>query len=486
MKAHSLDNLAKAHAGLSKTGDLEALAKEFGGYDRIPVDDSRYVEYARGDGEATAGVLNALQQRLKGSSTALHAYLAREHQAAALAAQMTANGLLVDTPLVEARARREADRLSEGSAALMSRLGLESFTKANGDEYVKPFSSKVGKQALADEFIKLGVDLPKADKGSPSTGKEALATVKELHHHDDQVMKLVEMVEYINGARSIYQTVKEFTCEDGKVHPEIDIFQSSGRWSTVNPPLTTVGKKAVSEREMFIAAPGNVLFAADFSQVDARAIAAHSQDENYLRLFEDPNSDLWRELAFDVFGTRDRRDEAKPLGHGWNYGMGVNKLALSARRPGEAPEVSRARAVKFDQAMKDNYPDLVHWKKKVVRLGEQGCMLDNGFGRPLRVDPKRAYTQAPAFIGQSTTADIMKQAMLRLTQRFPETVDMLRLQVHDELVMECPKDIAPEVREATVEAMTMEWSPPGARRKVQILATSTPFATTWAGVYVKE
>jgi P4 family phage/plasmid primase-like protien len=381
-REYSLDNLGARLLGATKTGDLKALAKEHGGYDQIPLDDERYARYLVGDVDLTARLAGQLRT---------NPYVRREHRVAAIAAQIRLSGFRVDVPELECRVVANRDARAKHLEQLAARYGLPT-TKKDGKPSRSPHATAEGKAAIVQAFTDLGVELPKTEKGAPSFGKLALARVAEQHADRDEVMALVELVSSLNGVRTVYETVLAHLHGD-RVHPEIGLFQASGRWSTTKPGLTVMGKRGgkYAEREVFLPEPGHVIISADLAQVDARAIAALSQDPAYLAMFG-PGLDLHREVATRVWGDPGRRDDAKAIGHGWNYGMGIAGLARNAK-------VSEDVAREFDRAMREQFPGLIAWRDGVRADGEVGRLLDNGFGRLMRVDPNRAWTQAPGAHG---------------------------------------------------------------------------------------
>lgn len=463
---YSLDALGAQMFGDGKAGDLKALAREFGGYDRIPVDHAGYVRYLVGDVDLTA----RLARELKTSP-----YVRREHRVAALAATIRLNGFRVDVPELSRRVQANRDARAEHLAALADRYGLPT-TKADGKPSKSPHTTKEGKAAVLAAFTDLGVELPLTENGSPSFGKGALAKVAEDFADRDDVMSLVELVGSLNGVRTVYETVQAYLVGD-RVHPEIGMFQASGRWSTTEPGLTVMGKRGGKhvEREVFLPEPGHVIVSADLSQVDARALAALSQDRAYLEMFR-PGVDLHREVATRIWGDPSRRDDAKALGHGWNYGMGVNGLMRNAK-VGE--DVARA----FDRGMREQFPRLVEWRERVRELGSIGELLDNGFGRLMRVDPARAYTQAPALMGQGCARDLMMEGLLRMPR---ELHPMLRAVVHDEVILSVPADIVEDVERTVVESLSFPWAPPGGTYEVQIEAgLGERRGANWGQVYAR-
>ena len=186
-----------------------------------------------------------------------------------------------------------------------------------------------------------------------------------------------------------------------------------------------------------------------------------------MALFE-PGKDVHTEIAIQIFGTPDRRHDAKAIGHGANYGLGANRMIANGHNP--------ETVAKFFNGMRDQFPRLMAWREEVRDIGRSGQLLDNGFGRKMRCDPKRAYTQAPALMGQGSAADIMKDALLRLPDEFRP---FLRVTVHDEIVLSCPKEAAEEVSRELKRAMTFEW------KNVPILCDVSKPGDTWGEVSAK-
>lgn len=219
--------------------------------------------------------------------------------------------------------------------------------------------------------------------------------------------------------------------------------QASGRWSVTNPGLTVFGKRGGRhvERDIFLPDPGHVLLSFDLSQVDMRAMAWLSQDHAYRALFA-PGKDAHAEIGAQVGLDR---QAAKMVGHGWNYGLSAARM----KREGMDPVMVDA----FISGMQQRFPDLIRWRDQIRDIGKSGQILDNGFGRRMRCDPERAFTVAPALMGQGGARDIMCECLLRLP---PETYPMLRVMVHDEILLSVPKDIVLDVARDVKAAMTWQ------------------------------
>jgi len=118
--------------------------------------------------------------------------------------------------------------------------------------------------------------------------------------------------------------------------------------------------------------------------------------------------------------------------------------------------------------MAARYPLWSSWRKEVTERAACGGLLDNGFGRKLRVDPQRARTAGPAAIGQATARDILMEGLLQM-----DTVGLtplLRAVVHDEVVLSVPVKDYPEVGQLVLGCLSFQWAPPGAGRPVAVVA----------------
>lgn len=493
---YSLDHLGGQKFNVGKSLDLKQLVKRHGGrvvprnqvgisdFDKIPVDDADYVRYCAQDVDLTTRL--ARTQRMDpGSDRA--AYVRREHRIGAIALQISMNGVLVDQDLLRQRIVEVNGRKAEMKAKLADEYGAVFKTKGGGDARTLTEPDKL---AVERAFNDLGVSLPRSESGKmPATGKDVMKEIIDRYEANAEVVELARTVMTFNGARTVYQTAMDCLRPDGRVHSTINMYQATGRWSVTDPGMTVFGKRGgrYVEREIFIPEPGHVMISADLSQVDARAVAAWSQDENYMAMFDPARIaadgeriDLHKEVAFQMFGDRDRRDDAKAMSHGYNYGLGFTKLAAQ-----HGEELARA----FLNTMRDQFGRLVEWKDEIRReSSNNGFMLDNGWGRLMKVTPDRNHTQAPALVGQSAARDIMMEGLLRLPRW---VLPMLRVQVHDEIVLSVPEDQATEIMAIVKDALSFPWRPfNGARgheKPIQIEADCTPrLGTSWGDVYRKE
>lgn len=444
---YGLDQVAERLGVPGKTDNLPRLKAAHGGYDKIPVDDPEYRAYLGGDLRATQAVGALLHN---------DAYTVREHRLASLAGRMTLNGFAVDQPLL-------AERLEQGQARKHNALrllhdawglplGRNVFRGRGSKKHEEfeiaesPLATDFGREWLEGFWSRYGIaDPPRTVKaGKLAIGGDELAAVAARPGAPDGMKSALALMGIITGTRTVYQTATDCLCADGRVHPTVSMRQASGRWSVTNPGLTVFGKRGGKhvEREIFLPDPGHVLLSFDLSQVDMRSIAGHCQDPAYMALFE-PGRDAHSEIAAQVGIDR---QAAKAIGHGWNYGLGAKRMIANGL---DAELVNR-----FTSGMEERFPILMAWREQIRAEAGAGMILDNGFGRRMRADPARAYTVAPALMGQGGARDIMCESLLRIP---PELWVMLRVMVHDEILMSVPKADAMEVAQVVKRAMTWTW-----------------------------
>jgi DNA polymerase-1 len=451
--------------------DIDDLVKEFGGWDNIPLDDPRFIAYLTQDVNAIKGLIDVLPRT---------PYAKREHHVAAINGAATLNGFRVDIPLLN-------ERLSQGEE--LKRQCLEILRddydlplgkfrwKGRGDkkeeyweDFDSPLSTLDGRQWMLDIFDAYGVrNPPRTSDGRIAIGSDALAPLRESPASHPDLRRILELISIVTGTRTVYQTLEDHMV-DGWVHPLITMGQASGRSSVTNPGLTVFGKRGGRFIERMVLLPDNddeALLSIDFQQADMRAVAGLSQDPNYMKLVErgrDPHT----ELAIQMFGDAAFRQQVKPIAHGANYGEGANKLIAAGHDP--------LKVARFFEERKRLYPRVMEWQDEVRDIGRAGKLLDDGFGRPMRCDPARAYTQAPALMGQGAAGEFLREALLRMDAKDSRYRNMLKITVHDEGVFSVPKKDFYEIRADLMDAFEFEW------RGVPILADASDPGENWGEI----
>lgn len=490
---YGLDQSSPRYGGPAKSDDLSRLAKRYGGYDMIPDDDPEYRSYLEGDLQAQAALSAALLPKLD-------AYARRENNVGLITAQMTVNGCRVDVEeltrtLLEQADRKENAKLTLNRIAGMPLNKVTSYkTKPDKVEpYASPLATKAGKDAIVGALMECGIP----EDAFPRTAKQNVISLtgdlkQSINDHyrehkfvirdKERAAEIIDLVQLLVGERTIYQTTENCRVGD-RVHPSIRPYQASGRWGVTEPGLTVFGKRngKYVERRIIIPEPGHSILAVDLAQGDMRAVAAHSRDEKYMRIFTEPGPDgkprdLHSEIALAVFGDVKYREIAKPLGHGWNYGESVRRMVANG--------ADQKLAQQFDDMMREQYPQLVQWQNNVRGVAEEGRLLDNGFGRLMRADERFAYTQAPALVGQGCTRDMLAEGLLRLPLEF---WPYLRVIVHDEVVMSVPTKDFEEISRIVVDCMSFDLADVtgGRLASVPVVAEASKPGRTWAEVYEK-
>ncbi|GAB3563258.1 DNA polymerase [Spelaeicoccus albus] len=449
---------------------LKALAKKFGGFDRIPADHPDYLRYLIQDVE----LVRELSKHL-----AVDDYLWREHRVMWRLNHITKHGFRVDVDLAERLIAERQTRVRAQKKQLHDVYGLPLDGK-------KPHTTTDGKVALEKAFIDLGIEPPRTPTGALATGKEVLMGLEAGHPDNTGLVELCRTLRAFNGERSMAQTLMDHAGKDGRVHPGVDPHQATGRISITNPGLSVMGKRDrgnVCERAMLLPDVGHVLISADLSQIDARAMAMHCQDANYIAALE-PGKDMHDEMAAAVFGEsgwdrsaghHPRRGDAKAITHATSYGMGARALADNAG-------ISHDDAERQLAALELKFPGLTAFKTW-VRDDARRQVIENAFGRRMRVRPGKEYTQAPAHIGQGTARDLMMEGVLRLPEWL---LPGLRAIVHDELVLSVPESRADEAEAAVLKALQFAYRTAPGKTPVPVLADKSDRGRDWADCYRSE
>jgi P4 family phage/plasmid primase-like protien len=469
--SYDLDHVAARYGLEGKTDDVDRLKKKHGGYDKIPLDDPEYHDYLRGDLRASRHVRRVLPET---------DYTRREHRIAAMMGRMTLNGFKVDRELLETRYREGQERkkaaeqeLADGFGLPLGRTVMRGRGKARHEVFEpakSPLATTEGLEWVGKLWERYGVTRPPlTDNNRLSTKAESLKAVSAHPKCPPELAHVLELMAVITTTRTVYQTALTYLAADGRVHPVVSMRQASGRASVTNPGMTVYGKHngRHHEREIYVPDDGEVIITCDASQVDMRAIAGHCQDTNYIAMFQ-PGQDAHKMIATQVFGSPDFRQDAKAIGHGWNYGLGARKMIENGLDP--------ALVKTFMNGMAERFPRLIEWREEIRERGARNELLDNGFGRMMRCDPNFAYTVAPALMGQGGARDLVFDSLLRLPESYWK---YLRTFVHDEIVMSVPEGEAEEVKAVVKDAFTTEW------RGVPILADTTGPCLNWGAASEK-
>lgn len=457
----SLDEQAHQLGVQGKMGDLKELAKKYNppktavrdlDFSLIPLDDPDFYAYMIQDVVAVRHIYRELLSMLKAQNYRGD-YIWREMIVWSINAQITRNGVLVNT--AEAQAR--VDELAKEREEIMKWL-VEDFDMPTDSKM--PWKSNAGKGSIIKAFESFGIVPEKNDtwartaSGAPSFSGETMIAISE----GTEAEKLGRALATLQGQRSLAQLALDSTYEDGRIHPEIACLQRSGRTSVQRPGLTvwTARGPGAIEKRYMIADPGTYMVEMDFAAADARVVAAVSGDEAYAERFA-PGADA-HEITGRIFfpdkyddDPKYYRNKTKPGTHGMSYRVGARKLAATL-------DVTVPEALGFLENYKSTYPYVAHWQDHVTREGERGHVT-NWWGRRMVVDPDRSFTQSSALIGQSSTREILFEGLIRIARENIEMMRWLRMTVHDALVICVPKDQVETAVPYILETMTYTFDP---------------------------
>lgn len=365
----------------------------------------------------------------------------------------------------------------ELSGVSIDRGALEEFSVRYGTE-LKELTQKI--YALAGETFNLNspVQLGKIlfeklriGSGSKSKGKRNYSTTAEVlekYADDYEIVRLLLRYRQIQKLNSTYvEGFRPLIGSDGKVHTTYNQMNTStGRLSSANPNLQNIpvrNDEGKELRKLFIASPGNVLIDADYSQIELRLLAHFSGCKELIEAYRE-HRDIHAITASQVFGvpldkvTPQMRRSAKAVNFGIIYGIssfGLAKdLGISAKRAGEYidkyfqtySDVKKYMDENVERAKRDGYITTLCGRRRVINELKSSNYNVRSFG-------ERAAMNMPL---QGSSADIIKIAMINVRKELSEAGLRARLvlQVHDELVLDCPegeKDAASEILQREME-----------------------------------
>jgi DNA polymerase-1 len=454
---HDMDSTASRYLGI-KTITFEQVAgkgvKQLT-FNQVPVDTA--AEYSAEDADVTLQLHQVLSAKLHTLPALERVYEQIEQPLVPVLARMEYCGVLIDGTLLSAQSRQIEGQLRELLAVAHRAAGAE-------------FNIESPKQLQQILFEKLQIPvLRKTPTGQPSTAEDVLEELAASH----ALPRVVLDYRALAKLKSTYtdKLPQQINGPTGRVHTSYhQAVAQTGRLSSTDPNLQNIPIRRPEGRRIrqaFIAPPGYVLLAADYSQIELRIMAHLSGDPGLVAAFW-ADLDVHVATAAEVFGvattaiTSDQRRTAKTINFGLIYGMSPFGLARQlgidrgsaqdyvnryfARYPGVRQFMDNTR----EQARRDGFVETV--------CGRRLYLPDiRSSNRQLQQYSERSAINAPM---QGTAADIIKLAMISVddwceTHKPPARLIM---QVHDELVLEVRADAIDEVT-AAVRARMVEALP---------------------------
>ena len=337
--------------------------------------------------------------------------------------------------------------------------GIEDFgkmLKENIENLKSEIYNSVGREFNINSPKQLGVALfedlalpcKKKTKSGYSTSADVLESLKNQH----PVVSMVLQYRTLSKLNSTYcEGLLKVIGDDGRIHSSFNQTETrTGRISSTEPNLQNIPVRTELGREMrkfFTAREGWVLVDADYSQIELRVLADISGDKNMIDAFKN-NQDIHAITASQVFNmpldfvTGEMRSRAKAVNFGIVYGIGAYSLAKDIG-------VTNKEAKNYIESYLKHYSGIDKYMHDVVEKAKDTGYVETVFGRRrylpelsasngmTRAFGERVARNAPI---QGTAADIIKIAMIKVDKRLTEEnlEARLVLQVHDELIVECP------------------------------------------------
>lgn len=407
--------------------------------DQVPIE--KAAPYAAMDAIAVIRLLPDLQKELK-ENAAMKLFEEIEMPLVPVLADMEMTGIALDIKFLKHMSGQLQTRMNELEDKVYEYVG-------------ERFNINSTQQLSNAIFNRLKLVPPdrtrRTDAGNYSTSAEVLESLKGKHPVVDLLLEFREL----SKLKSTYLDAlpEQVNPRTGRVHTSYNQAGSvTGRIASSDPNLqnipvrTELGRQV---RQAFVAAPDFTLLSVDYSQVELRIAAHMSNDQAMLAAFR-ADQDIHTATAAAILGktlgrvTKDERRNAKAINFGLLYGMSPYGLTRSS-------DLTLAEAEDFVEAYFQQFPGVKGYLDNMRRLAaKQGYVetllgrrryfpgLKSGGNQQTRAREEREAINAPI---QGTAADIMKIAMIHVPKALLENNLMghMLLQVHDELVLECPQ-----------------------------------------------
>ncbi len=366
-------------------------------------------------------------------------------------AKMQYNGIYVDKEELIEYGRKLKSEIEEKTEKIYNLCGQE-------------FNINSTKQLGKVLFEDLKLPVQKKKKSGYSTDVEVLEKLREEHPVINEILDYRQLMKlnstYVEGM------IPYINSKTNRIHSFFhQTVTATGRISSTEPNLQNIptrfepGKQL---RKAFKPEEGNIFIDADYSQVELRVFAHISQDENMINAFKQ-GEDIHREVASKVFNkdieevTSEERSKAKAVNFGIVYG--ISDFGL-----GEQIKVPRKVAKEYIEEYLKKYSGIKKYMDKNNEEAKEKGYVTTEFGRRRNVPELKSQNFMVRQFGsraalnmpiQGTAADIMKLAMIEVEKQIEERKlkTKLLLQIHDELLLEVPKEEENEVKEMLKKSM---------------------------------
>jgi DNA polymerase-1 len=433
--------------------------------------------YAAADAAVPLSLIPLLQQQLT-DKNAIKVFDEIEMPLVPVLAQMEKNGIILDREFFKKMSKELTTRLLEIEEQVYSKVGYK-------------FNLNSTQQLSIALFETLNLESPakkKTSSGHYSTNAAVLESMQGSHSVVDLILEYRELAKL----QSTYVSALplQINPHTGRVHTSFSQTGSvTGRLASSNPNLQNIPTRTDIGRQVrsgFVSPPGSVLLSVDYSQIELRIVAHMSQDEAMIAAFQ-AGQDIHAATAAAVYGvkldqvTKEQRRHAKAINFGLIYGMSAFGLSRTTG-------LTLAEAENFVKAYFNQFPRVKTYLDEIRQIATRQGYVETLLGRRryfpnlatatnanVRNREEREAINAPI---QGTAADILKIATIRLPAVLQKAGlnAKLILQVHDELLLECPENEM--VNTVNLVQDVME----NAYQLSVKLATDARFGTNWGNM----
>lgn len=430
--SYSLEWLSETFLHL-KGIEFSSIVKKGQTFADVPLDQA--VPYASEDADFTLQLWEFLSERFKDERR--QKLFELEMRLLPILANMELAGIHLDSKA-----------LHEYNAELTN--GIENIENEIYKEVGHPFNIASPKQLQTVLFEERKLKPEKKTKTGYSTDTSVL---EELAHYDSVPKMILEFRELSKLQSTYVETLPEMTDKNGRIHTDfVQTGTATGRLSCRDPNLQNIPVRNEAGRRIrssFTAPEGKVLISADYAQIELVVLAHLSGDKNMCQAFIE-GTDVHKATAALIFGvkpeevTAEMRRTAKTINFGVIYGMSAFRLANDLG-------ISRTQAAQFISSYDQLYAGITNFKAQTILNAETNGYVETILGRrrPImninsrnKVEKAGAERMAINTPVQGSAADIVKKAMIEVDSALKEMNNgaKLLLQVHDELILECPDE----------------------------------------------
>lgn len=430
--SYSLEWLSETFLHL-KGIEFSSIVKKGQTFADVPLDQA--VPYASEDADFTLQLWEFLSERFKDERR--QKLFELEMRLLPILANMELAGIHLDSKA-----------LHEYNAELTN--GIENIENEIYKEVGHPFNIASPKQLQTVLFEERKLKPEKKTKTGYSTDTSVL---EELAHYDSVPKMILEFRELSKLQSTYVETLPEMTDKNGRIHTDfVQTGTATGRLSCRDPNLQNIPVRNEAGRRIrssFTAPEGKVLISADYAQIELVVLAHLSGDKNMRQAFIE-GTDVHKATAALIFGvkpeevTAEMRRTAKTINFGVIYGMSAFRLANDLG-------ISRTQAAQFISSYDQLYAGITNFKAQTILNAETNGYVETILGRrrPImninsrnKVEKAGAERMAINTPVQGSAADIVKKAMIEVDSALKEMNNgaKLLLQVHDELILECPDE----------------------------------------------